>query len=567
MDIDYKLSQINLEILKIKQASIIKNFLINIPEDKILILDKNANNIINGIINSSELKKVYGVKEIFYTDNFPKYKEKYYIYFVFSTLESILFINNYRDFFVNSNNKHKMCFLEKRNMNVEIDLHFNEMWDHVDVFELIIEMIPIENDIINMYMANSIRKIFIDQNIKYIKHVVKCIEIIQRLYGKIPNITAFGNTSIKIKNAIIEENKINKYEETQINKLIIFDRTIDTITPCLTQLVYEGAIDEIFGIVNSKIKLENDYVPLHSGYQYYLDIRDKHINVSKILLKTHSDCYNLKNINIIQYTETPDNETQQFLLNIVKQNKIHTDYLYKHVAIHNILSKKINSGFFKNTLAIEKSIMITQINLNPIQTFFSNITDDIEIELFNYIDKSISNGESIYYILGCISLYFQICGCRMTKKGYGNLMSTLDDKYNCYKIINHMEKLEIMKKKEITINKSSYINGKTINDTNNIYTFNKLLNKLDLIQEIDLNTPNQQTLHYLYGGYAPISGQLIQNEIKNNNTNNNIINKNVTLICFVGGCTYSEIIACRSFSNIIILTTEIFNKQQFFDSM
>ena len=38
----------------------------------------------------------------------------------------------------------------------------------------------------------------------------------------------------------------------QIDNLLIVDRNVDLLTPLLSQLTYDGLIDEIFGINNSK---------------------------------------------------------------------------------------------------------------------------------------------------------------------------------------------------------------------------------------------------------------------------------------------------------------------------
>jgi len=38
----------------------------------------------------------------------------------------------------------------------------------------------------------------------------------------------------------------------QIDNLLIIDRNVDPLTPLLTQLTYEGLIDEFFGIHNSQ---------------------------------------------------------------------------------------------------------------------------------------------------------------------------------------------------------------------------------------------------------------------------------------------------------------------------
>ena len=38
----------------------------------------------------------------------------------------------------------------------------------------------------------------------------------------------------------------------QIDNLLIIDRVVDPLTPLLTQLTYEGLIDEFYGINNSQ---------------------------------------------------------------------------------------------------------------------------------------------------------------------------------------------------------------------------------------------------------------------------------------------------------------------------
>jgi hypothetical protein len=47
----------------------------------------------------------------------------------------------------------------------------------------------------------------------------------------------------------------------QIDSLIVLDRRADLITPLLTQLTYEGLIDEVVGIKNGMSFLCTDTVP------------------------------------------------------------------------------------------------------------------------------------------------------------------------------------------------------------------------------------------------------------------------------------------------------------------
>lgn len=39
----------------------------------------------------------------------------------------------------------------------------------------------------------------------------------------------------------------------EIDRLLILDRTIDFVSPLVTQLTYEGLIDEVYGIHNGEV--------------------------------------------------------------------------------------------------------------------------------------------------------------------------------------------------------------------------------------------------------------------------------------------------------------------------
>merc|ERR1719361_1669890 len=85
----------------------------------------------------------------------------------------------------------------------------------------------------------------------------------------------------------------------QIDTIIILDRQIDLISPLITQLTYEGLIDEFFGIKNSTVKLPGNkfqpaeseegtdaqsstnstkQFPLNSSEELYSELRDKNFN-------------------------------------------------------------------------------------------------------------------------------------------------------------------------------------------------------------------------------------------------------------------------------------------------
>lgn len=62
----------------------------------------------------------------------------------------------------------------------------------------------------------------------------------------------------KKREAADSENQVSP----QIDSLLLIDREVDLLTPLFTQLTYEGLIDELYGIQNSK----SDYLQETSNF-------------------------------------------------------------------------------------------------------------------------------------------------------------------------------------------------------------------------------------------------------------------------------------------------------------
>ena len=622
MEIDYKRGLLNLEHLKKKQIRLIEQFMSELIEEKIIVFDKQASIIFNNIIDPAKFEQ-YNVQAMFYTNDFPKYHAKSYLYFVLPTEESILFMNKNRIFLTNGENKHTVCFVGKRDAKVETNLHHNYVWDYLRVCELDITMVVEEYDCINMNISKSIHKLFVDNDIKTIQYILRCIESIQHLYGEIPQIVSYGKLSTNLKDILVVQNKINNYpinvtnyverpdsehkgtpspralspstpsrpisssrtpsphipsphipssrtpsthiplseidSPTQfspesnknifISKLIIVDRLIDTITPCLTQLTYEGAIDDIVGITNRQIFVGNRYIPLNSGCIYYQDARDKSLNVSNILLESHGNscCLNLK-----YYSTDCDKNTLVFLSDVAKKNLEINKYLQAHVELRSILGKTISDSFWTKLVEIEHLILKVQEPEGLLNSLLDEKAENAEFDIIDFIDRSITQQKPLYDVIGCLSIYLQIYGKNMNSKGYSTLVGTIATKYeHSYEIINCMEKLGLMAEKKISIDNDITSNS-----------FRKISKKLNLLKKVNINNPNENDLCSICAGYAPIIGKIIETEKKSSKNPEDIV-----IVLFLGGCNYSEISCCRLLGNVIVMTTEIFNKKQFFDSL
>lgn len=540
MSIDFSCGEISLDVIKSYQALKIQNLLLKYPEDKIMVIDKSITNVINYALPLTEFKK-FGVKEIFHTKSFTKHSNKYYIYLIPPNKESISFIYNNKNFLMDHCNKHIICFFGIRDIGVESSLNNSYIWDYVTIEELNIDIVPVEYDCMNMHISKSMIKIFCEKDMRIMRKITKSIEFIQRIYGPINDIVSVGNLSKEIKEMILIDNKINNYgKQSLIKRMVLFDRTVDTITPCLSQLIYEGMIDDFFGIENGSTVIDDKKIPLNSTYEFYQIVRNKHINVFNNFLKSQIECSNI-DINVKNmFNGKMDQEVTQFVLDTAKKRKAINEYLAMHIAIKKELYAEINDNFNKNTMTIEQLILTAQENEGMFRNLFGNEISATENKIFNFIEESMEDN-NLDDIIAILSLYLQIHGKNNEKTTA--LIDKLMGKYNCGHIMKNLAKLGLLGNKQITID------DKTM-------AFRKCVLKYELINDIDINKFDQDNLCHLYGGFAPISGNIIKDKKSE---------KGITLVCFIGGCNYTEIAACRSLGNIIVLTTNIFNKESFFN--
>lgn len=531
------------DIINLQKREIIA-FLSGITEPKILVFDMEARKLFYKFFTTSEIKQ-YNIMHLYATTDYYSESHRilnvYYIYILLANHDSMKFMFKDKKFLTNKKNKHIICFLEKRNISLEYEYQY--IWDHVEIKEFILFMHVIENDCIDMNITESLSKLFIDNNFKTQKHIAMCIEQIQRIYGIIPTIVSFGSISGEIKELIESDNKVNQYTATasSFDKLILIDRTVDLVTPCLTQLSYSGIIDEYFEIKNNSIVIDKQRIVLNADSYFYGDVRDKSINCVSELLRN----YKANNEPAFRYCyKDIDAETTAVLAQMTNAYLEKKDSLEIHSTICSKLGTIIKDNYFCNTVDIEQLILVTEHNMQD--NIVSDIMDkkyykDIELQIIDYIDVGIREKRPIHIVLCCLSLYCQL----FSKKtlNYSKIIEYISDSYNCYPLINYMQRLGMVgtKIREFAI------------DEHEQYNFVELDKKMNLVTT---NEKAVSELSSLYQVYVPITVRLIEREKVGR-----------TLVCFVGGCNYTEIGMCRLLGDIVVLSTNIYNRKQFIDSI
>ena len=113
----------------------------------------------------------------------------------------------------------------------------------------------------------------------------------QALFGVFPSIQAKGTGAKMVLDMLIrmrrEQGLGKQTVPAEIDSLIILDREVDLVTPMLTQMTYEGLIDELLGVANGYVELEPAVAgvdkappgrlikhPLNSNDTLFADVRD-----------------------------------------------------------------------------------------------------------------------------------------------------------------------------------------------------------------------------------------------------------------------------------------------------
>ncbi|EJD03752.1 Sec1-like protein [Fomitiporia mediterranea MF3/22] len=134
----------------------------------------------------------------------------------------------------------------------------------VNVSAFNMQFIPIADDVVSLEHENAFKEIWVDGDETIVYDSAQALVTFQRVYGKFPRIVGKGNCAGRLTGLLsrhLEQATRDSASETLLNSsdkldsLIILDRRVDMITPMITQLTYQGLIDEELGIKNSHVEL------------------------------------------------------------------------------------------------------------------------------------------------------------------------------------------------------------------------------------------------------------------------------------------------------------------------
>ena len=469
--------------------------------------------------------------------------------------------------------EYHVIFFPKINLECENYLKDSYNYACFNKHNLNMDIYPLDHEILSLELNQSFHELYAINNYNSIFLLNRAIIKYETVFGKIKYKYYLGSLGKKLKDLLEEEEKnANLDEEQSTLACVLLDRSIDMITPLITNNVYEALLDDNFNInlneINVPIKMLDSNsknntiqtIDLSKKDKFYTNIKDYGFNQIRSYLPSRLQEQN-KILEESKKRTTDLVKIQEDLKNLTKVKEERTS-LTNHINLADYIGKKERYPLSRFYYTYEQGLLYGTIP----EKFFDFIFDEIR-------KKS-----EEYDILKIICLY-SIINSGYKNKIYDQLRKEFFLVYGFQELFlwRNLEKLGILKASD---NKSIY---------------QTILKKLNLINEEQFESKEQKDISYIYNGFCPIILKLLEKMLEKGWGNIKDILKELSgefeypqdeseiistkgdkqfiLLIFIGGITYGELAGVRYLNSklrnkkFIIITTNMINSKKLFDQM
>ncbi|KAI5786395.1 Sec1-like protein [Peziza echinospora] len=412
-------------------------------------------------------------------------------------------------------------FVPRRTLVCEKVLEDEGVVGDISIGEYPLYFIPLEPDLLSLELESSFQELYLHRDYTSVFYAAKALMNIQQTYGLFPRIIGKGDGAKRLVDALTRmrgevtvDDALNPFALTPsstIESLIIIDRGIDFVTPLLTQLTYEGLIDEIYGIKNSKVDLDISIVGnpqgtpnpasssatsapaapatatgskrtvvLDSTDKLFEDLRDTNFAIVGNLLNKVSK--RLKADYEGRHQAKTVTEIKQF---VNKLGGLQAEH--QSLRIHTGLTEEIvthtRSDLFNKSLEVQQNLAAGSDPSTHHET----------------IEELIYRGAELEQVLRLLCIESCV-GTGFRPKDYEFFKKEILQAYGYHHILTFdaLEKLELLQA------------SATIQNTPNTRTSYGSLRKLLRLIVDEVNEQDPEDISYVYSGYAPLSARLVQ---------------------------------------------------------
>ena len=462
------------------------------------------------------------------------------------------------------------------------------------VGEFHVDLIPFDDDILSLEMPDSIKDCCLENDTTSLHFVSHALIRLQKLFGRIRNIKAKGQMSNLVLNMLIEMREEEKSQNStsssngnhtdlvsEIDSLVLIDRSCDWISPLSTPLTYEALIDELMTIENGVVRVDasvvegddnkkgkdNPYLRLNNSDELFMEVRDYNISaMGSFLTKKTREVREIYDSRPTEKSSTVQS-IKEFVGNIPSL-KAAFESLQHHIHIVEQIQMTTNGRPFRKRWETERNI-ITGAGANT-----------------EYVEELICKQVDILEVLRLICLQSIVCGGFPARK-FDFLRNEILHTYGFEHLLSlhNLELLGLFCKKGAS------------------YNWTRIRKDMNLIKN-DVNAQSPDDIAYVTSGYAPLSCRLVEyamdDEWKQREKEMSFVpgkvreviqdthnttstekssevhemgQKKVMLVMFIGGITYMEISALRFLSrqhptyDLIVATTKLINGKTMLESL
>ena len=352
----------------------------------------------------------------------------------------------------------------------------------------------------------------------------------QHTYGLFPRIIGKGDYAHRLMELLLrmrseaaaEEanpSRLGMLPSANIDSLIIVDRGVDLATPLMTQLTYEGLIDEHFGIKDSQAEIDSSIVGSAPGTkQLGKDVLSQQSSKRKIQLDSSDKLYSqLRDTNFAivdslinkvarrlqadfesRHAAKTTSELSEFVKKL-PDYQIEKASLGTHIGLTEAILKYTSSDLFRRVLEVQQ-----------------NLADGTDpSSQHDTIDELIARSMPLPTILRLLCLESTISG-GLRQKDLDNFKRLILQAYGYQHLLtlHRLEKMGLLTTRtsaNVLFNPLSVAAAAAANSsTEGVKTnYNYLRKVLRLIND-DVNEQNPNDISYVYSGYAPLSVRLVQ---------------------------------------------------------
>ncbi|KAH8737639.1 Sec1-like protein [Ilyonectria robusta] len=394
----------------------------------------------------------------------------------------------------------------------------------VNISELPLSFFPLERDLLSLELDDSFRDLYLSKDVTPNFLLARALMEIQQNHGLFPKVIGKGDNAKRVADLLVrmrqellagedatESDKMGLTPSTTNESVIIIDREVDFVTPLLTQLTYEGLIDEVFEIQNNQTKVDTTVVgasaqssaataqsrkrtiQLDSTDKLYDQLRDANFaivgsllnKVARRLQKVQSDYetkHKTKTIAELKdfVSQLPGYQQEQ------QSARIHTGLAEEII-------KHTRTDLFKGLLEVQQNLAA---GADPSSQFEG-------------IEELIARDAPIRETLRLLCIYSCISG-GIKPKDFDQFRRLILEGYG----YQHLLTLNNLGKLQLFLSRSSPLAGMIPmagnadpNCTKTNYTYLRKQLRL-IVDEVQEDDPND--ISYVYSGYAPLSIRLVQ---------------------------------------------------------